>query len=144
MRKTPRGELYPRTDAQIKRSSDGSAAVVDVHLCALITHVARGGSAPNQKKISILEKRNDFFCPESRYDLSQADSDPCGPGQAGQPHSALCLPTLAAPLPTSDKETSPSALHANCSSPLHPHPKLLPQNFMVPRPCSHSCLVYFC
>lgn len=55
----PRREPYPRTDAHIKRSSDGPAAVVHVRLRALINQVARGVPAPNQK-------RNDFFSrPES-------------------------------------------------------------------------------
>lgn len=46
----PRREPYPRTDAQIEPNSDALSAVIDVHLCALISHIARGISAPNQKK----------------------------------------------------------------------------------------------
>lgn len=52
----PRREPYPRTDAQIERSSDAPAAVIDVHLCALISHVAHGISAPNQKKKINIRK----------------------------------------------------------------------------------------
>lgn len=57
----PRREPYPRTDAQIEPNSDALSAVIDVHLCALISHIARGISAPNQKKKINIRKKKWLF-----------------------------------------------------------------------------------